>query len=96
MPQTFAKIYVHLVFSTKDRRPFLQLPDDRSEMHAYLGGICRNRDCPPIIVGGIADHVHLLFHLGRTITIADLVRELKRESSKWFKEKFLESTDFAW
>ena len=96
MPQSFAQIYVHLVFSTKDRRPFLQNPAERDEMHAYLGGISRNLECPPIIVGWVADHVHLLFHLGRTMTVADVVRELKRESSKWFKERFSQSVEFAW
>ena len=96
MPQSFAQIYLHLVFSTKDRRPFLQDSDVQSELHAYLGGICRDVDCPSFIVGGVADHVHILCHLGRTITVADLVRELKRESSKWLKERFPQQAEFHW
>ena len=81
MPQSLAQIYLHIVFSTKDRRPFLQDPSIRDEMHNYLGGICNNVGCPVLRVGGVADHVHLLCRFGRTITIADLIQELKRESS---------------
>ncbi len=87
MPQSLAQIYLHIVYSTKDRRPFLADLELRERTHAYLAGICRNHDSPAIIIGGVQDHVHLLCRLGRTITIADLVRELKRDSSKWAKEQ---------
>jgi REP element-mobilizing transposase RayT len=60
MPQSLAKILVHTVFSTKDRRPFLRDRALREELHRYLGGILTNLDCQPIIVGGVEDHVHLL------------------------------------
>ena len=59
MPQSLAQIYLHIVFSTKDRRPFLQETAIRDEMHSYLGGICNNLGCPILRVGGVADHVHL-------------------------------------
>ncbi len=96
MPQSLAQIYLHLVFSTKDRRPFLQNSDLRNEMQHYLGGICNGLDCPILRVGGVADHVHLLCRLGRSITIADLIKELKRESSKWIKTKSPSLADFHW
>ena len=96
MPQSLTQVYLHVVFSTKDRRPFLRDPTVRDETHKYLGGTCNNRDCPVLRVGGTADHVHILCRLGRTITVADLVKELKRESSQWLKTKSGDLTDFYW
>ena len=66
MPQSLAKILLHVVFSTKERRPFLHNPAFRDEMHHYIGGILNGLDCPSIIVGGVEDHVHLLCALSRT------------------------------
>ena len=60
MPQSLAKIIVHTVFSTKDRRPFLRDQNLREELHRYLGGILTNHDCQPLIIGGVEDHVHIL------------------------------------
>jgi putative transposase len=96
MPQSLAQIYLHIVFSTKDRRPLLQDAVIRDEMHNYLGGICNNVGCPILRVGGVADHVHVLCRFGRTITVADLIQELKRESSKWVKTKSPSLMDFHW
>lgn len=96
MPQSLAQIYLHVVFSTKQRRPFLQNATLREEVHKYLGGVCRNLEAPSLIVGGGSDHVHLLCRFARTITVADFVRELKRDSSKWLKTKDRELTDFHW
>ncbi len=87
MPQSLAQIYLHIVFSTKDRRPFLQDQAIRDEVHTYLGGTCKNLGCPVLQVGGVADHVHILCRLGKSISVADLVKELKRESSKWIKKR---------
>src|SRR5262245_23919437 len=80
MPQSLVQIYVHLVFSTKNREPFLQDRVVREATHAYLGGTCRNLESPSITIGGVEDHVHVLLRLGKTRSISDLVRELKRES----------------
>ena|ERR1043166_1241626 len=96
MPQSLAQIYLHIVFSTKERRPFLHDDTIRDEMHTYLGGICNNLDCPVLRVGGVADHVHILCRFGRTISVADLIQELKRESSKWVKTKPDSLRDFHW
>ncbi len=81
MPQSLAKILLHLIFSTKDRRPFLRDESLRQEMHQYLGGILNHLDCQPLIVGGVAEHVHILAGLSRTCQVADMVKELKRGSS---------------
>lgn len=96
MPQSLSKILVHAVFSTKDRRPFLHDKSIRNELHSYIGGILTNLDCQPIIIGGVADHVHYLAALSRTITVADLIKETKRGSSPWLKTKSLDLRDFAW
>jgi putative transposase len=74
MPQSLAKILVHAVFSTKERRPFLRDKPLREEMHRYLGGIINNLEYQPIIVGGAEDHVHLLCALSRTCNAADLIK----------------------
>jgi putative transposase len=96
MPQSLAKILVHTVFSTKERRPFLRDAVLRDELHRYLGGILTNLDCQPIIAGGAEDHVHLLCALSRTREAAEMVKEVKRGSSLWLKTKGSELTDFAW
>jgi len=87
MPQSLSAVYIHLVFSTKHRYPFLHDSEVRNELHKFLGGTSRTLDCPPIIVGGVADHVHLLARFGRTITQADWVKELKRVSNIWLHEE---------
>jgi putative transposase len=96
VPQSLAQIYLHIVYSTKHRTPFLQDTKLRDDLHAYLGGIARRQGSPALVVGGTSDHVHLLCRLARTITVADLLRELKRDSSKWLKEKSTELADFHW
>ena len=96
MPQSLAKILVHAVFSTKDRRPFLRDKNLREEMHRYLGGILNQLDCQPVIVGGVEDHVHLLCALSRTCQAAEMVKEVKRGSSLWIKTKSADLHDFAW
>jgi len=96
MAQSLAKILLHLVFSTKERRPFLHDQALREELHRYLGGILTHLDCQPLIIGGVEDHVHLLFAHSRTATVADVVKELKRGSTLWMKSKSPELTEFAW
>jgi REP element-mobilizing transposase RayT len=96
MSQSLAQIYVHLVFSTKHRRPYLQDPAIREELHRYPGGICNKLECPALRVGGVADHVHLLCRLGRSISIANLVKELKRASSLWLKIASPDLKGFHW
>jgi REP element-mobilizing transposase RayT len=96
MPQSLAKILVHTVFSTKERRPFLRDKDVREELHRYLGGILMNLDCQPMIVGGVEDHIHILCALARTCEAAAMVKELKRGSSLWIKTKATDLQDFAW
>jgi putative transposase len=96
MPQSLAKILVHAVFSTKDRRPFLRKSAVREELHRYIGGILAQLDCQPIIVGGVEDHAHFLCALSRTCEAAAMIKEAKRGSSLWLKTKGPGWQDFAW
>jgi len=80
-------MWSHLIFSTKDRYPFLSDRSIREETHKYLAGILRKHDCPTLVVGGVADHVHALFALSKNHSIAEIVYEVKRGSSKWIKTK---------
>lgn len=96
MPQSLSNVLVHIVFSTKERRPFLQDAVLRDEMHHYLGGISQCLECPPVRVGGVPDHVHILARQSRTITLADWVKELKRGSSLWIKEREPALEAFHW
>ncbi len=95
MPQSLSAVYIHLVFSTKERRPFLRDETIRESLHSYLGGISKQLECAPIITGGMEDHVHLLARFGRTITQAEWVKELKRVSNPWLKEQH-SIRDFEW
>jgi putative transposase len=96
MPQSLDNILIHIVFSTKNRYPFLADKQIRNEMHAYLGGACNNLGCKVILVGGVADHAHIFCKLSRNITSAKLVGDIKRESSKWVKSKGKMLNKFAW
>jgi len=96
MPQSLARIYLHLVYSTKQRKSFLSDDEFRARTHRYLAGICRNLKCPALIVGGVEDHVHILCRFGKNIEVADLIRDLKRDSSKWVKSEQSQLADFHW
>jgi len=85
---------VHVVFSTKGREPFLNSPELRSSMHAYLTGTSKNLQCEPLQVGGTEDHIHILSGLSRIISIAELVKNLKTSSSRNFRNKG--QSTFAW
>ncbi len=96
MPQSLVQVYVHLVFSTKHRQPFLRDPSFRERVHAYLVGICKNQKSPSLVTGGTEDHVHILCRLAKTLEMAALVRELKRDSSKWIKAENSRLASFHW
>src|SRR4051794_19319245 len=96
MPQSLSIVYVHLVFSTKERHPWFPDRPLRETLHSFLGGISKRLHCSPIIVGGVEDHVHLLCNLGRSITQADWVKELKRASNPWVKSQGDKYAGFEW
>jgi putative transposase len=94
MPQSLSNLLIHLIFSTKDRYPFLAQNDMLLRTHAYLGGILRESDCPSLTIGGTADHVHAFFRLSRTQQMAKVVETLKSRSSRWLKSEGV--GNFAW
>ena len=96
MAQSLAKILLHAVFSTRDRRPFLRDKKLREELHNYIGGIVNQLDCQSVIVGGVEDHVHLLCALSRTCQASEMIKETKRGSTVWLKAKNADFRDFAW
>jgi putative transposase len=96
MSQSLVQIYVHIVFSTKNRAPYLKDRAIRDRLHAYLSGICKNQCSPSLRAGGSEDHVHILCRLSKTLDVATLIRELKRDSSKWIKDENPRLADFYW
>ncbi len=96
MPQSLVQVYLHIVFSTKQRRPYLSDRDLREKLFGYMAGICKNLDCPALKIGGVADHVHLLTRQAKTRAISDFLRELKRSSSTWIKTQRNELSSFHW
>lgn len=95
MSQSLSKVYVHITFSTKNRQVLID-ENIRNSLFEYLGGICREQECFPVIVGGCREHVHILCLLSRKITQMTLLEELKRQSSKWVKTKGQQYNKFYW
>ena len=95
MPQSFASLYFHLVFSTKNRQPLIDA-ELQSRLYEYMGGILRSEKSVLLAAGGMADHVHLLVSLSRELSIADVIRIVKASSSKWIHETFQDRAQFAW
>ena len=95
MPQSLVRNYIHITFSTKDRYPFIPL-EIEDELFRYLSGICKNKECFPVKVGGYIDHVHILCLLSQKVALMKLVEELKSFSSKWIKTKGNQFSKFYW
>jgi putative transposase len=92
---TLTNLLVHFIFSTKDRVPIIG-PDIESDLHAYLGGIIRELGGVALSINGTADHVHLLVRLPANQSVADLVRLVKTNSSRWAHERWPDCHEFAW
>jgi len=95
MSQSLNDIILHIVFSTKERRPWIQVAIE-NELYQYICGVCRNLNCPVIKINGVEDHVHILLQLGRVISTSKLISEVKSSSSQWIKTKGDQYCDFAW
>lgn len=96
MPQSLCSMFLHLVFSTKNRVHFLTDAVIRDSMWEYMAGICRNLGCKPVAVGGTSDHAHVLCLLSRTVDVSTFDREVKRGSSKWIKQEGGMLSKFSW
>ena len=95
MSQSLSNILVHLVFSTKERRPFLR-DGERGQLHAYITGILKKHDSPLIEINSVADHIHLLFRQSKNHAPAKIVEQIKSSSSGWIKTLDPWYADFAW
>ena len=95
MPQSLARLHIHLIFSTKNREPVLH-DTVCDSMHRYMATVLQNLGCPPVLINSVADHVHILFELGRTVAVSDAVEQVKKTSSKWIKTQGAEFAHFAW
>lgn len=95
MPQSLVKNYIHIIYSTKNREPFIQ-ERFKNELYNYIGGTCNNLECYPVKIGGIADHIHILCLLSKKLALIKLIEEIKSHSSKWFKTKDDSLQNFYW
>ncbi len=95
MPQSLSKVILHVIFSTKNREPWLG-SDVRPRMHAYIATVCRDLGAELVRVGGVADHVHIVTTLPRTVSQAQLVEQIKKASSKWIKAPDARYRGFFW
>jgi REP element-mobilizing transposase RayT len=95
MPQSFACLHHHLIFSTRNRAPLLD-SDLLPRLFQYIGGILHTEGCALVAAGGMPDHVHLLVSLKRDIAVADALRVIKSTSSKWIHETEPTRGAFAW
>jgi len=93
MPQSLANILIHVIWSTKERRPLIS-DDVRAELHGYMAGVLKMVESPALIINSVADHVHVLCQLSKNSAACKLVEEVKKSSSKWMKEQGI--LDFSW
>ncbi|HSY42965.1 MAG TPA: IS200/IS605 family transposase [Candidatus Acidoferrum sp.] len=95
MPQSLHVLTAHIIFSTKDRRPFIT-PAFRERLWAYQSRILQNLECDSITIGGVADHVHILCNLCKKFPTVKVLETLKKDSSKFAKTLDLSLREFHW
>lgn len=95
MGQSLTRVYLHIVFGTKHRKPFLRKPFD-VPMFKYLTAVSKDLGYPPLIVGGYLDHVHILCLMSPKLKLSEYMQKLKANSSRWVKELGSELNDFSW
>ena len=95
MAQTLVKLYVHVIFSTKNRADFIK-PEIEEELFAYIGGITNNNKSKLLEANGTMNHIHLLVSMSKNIELSELVGDIKRDSSKWIKTNGAAYRNFHW
>ena len=95
MANTYTSLFYHVVFSTKNRAPFIR-PEIEARVWAYLGGIARQHKMTALQIGGVEDHLHALVLAPATLAPFEIAKYLKGESSKWIHETFPDLQDFGW
>lgn len=87
MSQSLSKIYLHLIFATKNRDFYIS-PQCKVELFSYIAGVINGLGCKTIIVGGMTDHIHILFCMSTTKTVSDVARDIKTSAIRWYKQRF--------
>lgn len=95
MGQSLSKIYIHLIFGTKNREQLIN-EEIAPHLHAYMASILKKSDCPALIINSVPDHVHILFRMSKNIALSTVIEQLKKSSSKWMKIQPLVSKQFYW
>jgi putative transposase len=95
MAQTLTRLLVHVVFSTKERENTIAA-DIEQELYPYIGAICRTNESPLLVVGGTANHLHLLISMSKNLALSRLIMDIKKDSSKWIKTKGPRFAGFHW
>lgn len=95
MAQSLAKIYLHIVFSTKYREEIIS-GNAQKELYAYMAKVLMSFDSKALIINGMSDHIHILCTLSRKYSVAKIVEEVKKRSSKWIKTKGEKYESFYW
>ena len=95
MGQSLTQIYVHLTFGTKFRLPLIN-EECEKQLHSYMAGTLKKYESPALIINSVPDHIHILFHLSKNYTLAKVVEEIKKESSKWMKQLLQGHANFSW
>jgi REP element-mobilizing transposase RayT len=95
MAQTLVSLLTHVIFSTKNREPFIT-PQIEPELFAYIGGILKNNKCRLLAAGCTADHIHLLISHSKNMALSQLMKDVKKDSSSWIKTKGNELRNFHW
>ena len=95
MPNTYTKLYIHIIFSVKNREPLIN-PSFEQELHKYITGIIKNREQKLIAINGTSNHIHLLIGLKPEMAISNLVRDIKVNSTNFINDRKLSKTKFGW
>ena len=95
MGNTYTSLYIHYIFSTKNRLPLI-VPEIQDRLWPYMAGIAKNNNMKALAVGGMPDHIHILLSLPATISISKTIQIIKGNSSKWINENFDTSDHFSW
>ena len=95
MSQSLCKIYLHIIFHIKTTSPSIK-EEHLERVHSYLGQLINTTGCQTMLVGGVSDHVHIVCQLSKNETVAHLLEEIKRNSSRWIKAIDERYRHFAW
>lgn len=95
MSQSLSKLYIHATFHIKKTSVPLR-KEDFEELFAYIAQVLKSMDCYPIQVGGVENHIHVLSTMSKNTSLAKMMEEVKRHSSRWLKTKDIYYKDFSW